>query len=216
MVYLLKGLNNRLPKLIVIMKNKNNIYVEVESKEQAEIFKKVLEAMGEPISTQYFPFKSGYQLRLSINGNWLLGEENNELSKITFGELIDLLQRKPLLISEDGVPLYGDEDIFMCCIDSNTGKPKYKKSIFINSCNYTSKIFISESKALEWIESQKPKFPIVNKTKKEVVTEIEIEFNNESSVLITKYNLKFSGNVFDLTQLEVMDIFDKFKSLQNA
>lgn len=209
MAYSLNELNNRLHKLIVIMK-KEEIYVSVESKEQAEIFRKVLEAMGEVIDKNFC--HGGEEIMKFYLGKWLCGFWNvSTEEKITFGELIDLLQRKPLLISEDGVPLYGDEDIFMCWIDSNTGKAEYKKSYFIPTCNYTSKIFISESKALEWIEEQKPKEIIIDLDKNELSLEAHCTKKSVSIFYTGKH-----GNPISFTKNCIDKIYNAMEELKNV
>jgi len=74
---------------------KEEIYVPVTNKEQAEQYRKVLEAMGEPISPIFWngfnpSIKSHVNLCFCLKGNWTMGAVGYG-DKITFGQLIDLL-----------------------------------------------------------------------------------------------------------------------------
>jgi len=136
---------------------KENVYVEVKSKNEAEMFRTILEAMGEPISNQYYPFESSYQLRLSSCGNWILGTEDNELSKITFGELIDLLQRKPLFKTTNGVDIFKGDAFYW--VSKLTNRYCNPIESFMNDHIPENDLLTFDTKesALEWIEAKKPK-----------------------------------------------------------
>lgn len=143
------------------MKNKNNVYVEVESKEQAESYRKVLEAIGEPISEYYEPYVEDHNRLIFYESSWMAGY-GNEKEKITFGELIDLLQRNPLLISEDGVELF-ELSPYSCVKNLHGNGWIYcfdeilKPDHFVITDSSICKAFSTKKAALEWIESQKPK-----------------------------------------------------------
>lgn len=148
------------------MKNKNNVYVEVESKEQAETYRKVLEAMGEPISDIFWLGyseinKSHTNLSFCLRGNWTMGAVLKG-EKITFGELIDLLQRKPLLISKDGVELF-EGDFYHRIFNENFNwfyKGEFTElnsDSFVITNPHEFKAFSTKKAAIEWIESQKSK-----------------------------------------------------------
>lgn len=147
------------------MKNKNNVYVEVESEEQAETYRKVLEAIGTRMFGYYSDKNLHKYLRCDYNGRITYQSTNLGFEKITFGELIDLLQRKPLLISENGVPLYeGDEFCFVNKLDFEIdlfmSEKMYKldsKSTPENTIHKNHLLFSTKQAALEWIEAQKPK-----------------------------------------------------------
>jgi len=76
------------------MLKKEEIYVPVSSKEQAEKYRKVLKAMGEPIGQGYYiDIWDKEQDQLSINSTekWVCGCGFSGKKQITFGQLIDLL-----------------------------------------------------------------------------------------------------------------------------
>lgn len=193
------------------MKNKNNLYVQVESKEQAKMFRNILEAMGEPISDHYFPFNKGYDLRTSFMGNWLIGSRDDDKTCVTFGELIYLLQRKPLLISEDGVPLYEwDEFCFVNKLDFEIdlfmSEKMYKldsKSTPENTIHKNHLLFSTKQAALEWIEAQKTK-------------EIKVKLNNTYAIVHERGIVTFESNVARLSFNHVKDIYKAMEELQNA
>lgn len=95
-------------------------------------------------------YETWFNISDSVKGDFVYCSFNDRWAEI-------VSDKNPFLVSEDGIPLYGDEHIFLCWIDSNTGNARYKESFFDNTCNYTSKIFSTKQSALEWIESQKPK-----------------------------------------------------------
>lgn len=152
------------------MLKKEEIYVSVESKEQAEIYRKVLEAMGEDhngmtLYSQSVLERGLYFNHSKISNRWCIAAsfKGYPLKQITFGELIDLLQRKPLLISEDGVPIYDGDKYFAVNLNEMRFYPSYDcgyklhktDNVILYSDEY--KAFSTKQAALEWIESQKPK-----------------------------------------------------------
>jgi len=76
------------------MLKKEEIYVHVSNKEQAEKYRKVLEAMGEEFDI-YFPYREKSKGILFADlKDWIFADHPNLLRKrteITFGQLIDLL-----------------------------------------------------------------------------------------------------------------------------
>jgi len=199
------------------MKNKNNIYVQVESKEQAETYRKVLEAMGEPLDKDFC--HGGEEIMKLYLGKWLCGfwiiptEE-----KITFGELIDLLQRKPLLVSVDGVELFEGDKLFEVSfnmsksnpylVNANSGVGYWTLDVNNNarwmlpeSHQYHSKAFSTKQAALEWIESQKPK-------------QIILEFG-AYKFTINKDSVNVSHGDSDIN-IDIKAIYKAMEDLQNG
>ncbi|RZJ89602.1 MAG: hypothetical protein EOO20_10505 [Chryseobacterium sp.] len=179
---------------------KEEIYVSVESKEQAEMFRKLLEAMGEPLHNEYYPFDEETERLVIYNGKWLLSRLKEKHKQITFGDLVDLLQRKPLLISEDGVPLYeGDEFVFVnrapkegYYINDYHGKMyilSEESMCFKSSEKYL--VFSSRQAALDWIEAQKPAETILFE---EETVRVKVDANGFKCIAESdERTFKFSG-----------------------
>lgn len=190
------------------MLKKEEIYVSVESKEQEEMFRKVLEAMGEPISGYYEPFVDTHSRLVYYGEKWMVGFGYGK-QKINFGELIDLLQRKPRIKTEDGVDCYdGDTIVSVYIKDLCIGNNRFvidSNDVFTFE-NY--KYFSSESKALDWIEAQKPKTIKVS-LYDDLITDCIVE--KGKVVFHRKY-----GGIVSLYTREVEYILKAMEELQNG
>jgi hypothetical protein len=74
---------------------KENVYVKVNTEKECKNYRKILKQLGEPISDIYFEnfdpeTKSHCNLVFCLDGDWTMGAVE-EGEKITFGQLIDLL-----------------------------------------------------------------------------------------------------------------------------
>jgi len=150
--------------------NRTQYKVLVESKEQAEQFKQVLLALGEPV----FPEQNGYGfynggepvMIFSNRNEWICVEDEQDRITISIKDLAKLIvnEVKPILTSVDGVDLYeGDEAHWVIFLNGGCKylyqlELSHKHNIMLHSGNDTYRLFHSRQAAEAWIaEQNKPK-----------------------------------------------------------
>lgn len=206
---------------------KENVKVAVTDKEQAEMYLKMLNFLGEKTFDSLFKrLEYNCFLSFDINGkDWFLfHNQHNDLETrqlITFGQLVDLLTRKPLLISEDGVELFeGDEffevnqrsfsqEWYLVSSIHKVGKTAEKWELGEKD-GYVSKAFSTKKAALDWIaEQNNPK-------------EIKVKlFNKSLCAVVNEKNISIQycegvGNPIEISHSDIEDILHAIQQLKGG
>lgn len=195
--------------------NIESIYVAVESSKQAKAYRQILKSLGQPISSEYFPWFKGCNLQTSISGSWILADSATG-EKISFGSLVDLLERKPLLISEDGVELYEKSPYWLVSLEH--GKVKLLPEEGELMLNHTIfrfrnilKAFSTKQAALKWIESQKPEY--VDLHTEDLFTDRVYAHRLE---IHGDFDKTTSDHVIVLTREHLLNIMETMEGLRNG
>jgi len=211
---------------------KENVKVLISSNKEAKAVKYLLEQLGENVSHSFYDKALDHKSQSICYFNttiaeWICDFTIISLKTITIKQLVELLvtgsvdgkatitktTEQPIIISEDGVPLYEGDKVYSVHI-SRAGDwqiielpmKKHNEYVFMQKGReHESKGFSTKEAAEAWIKEQ-------NKPK-----EIRLHQYSKVPAIVSKERVLFDyskSNYIEVKGNELKEIYDAWKSLQ--